>query len=48
MFFLLCFLDDRRIRKAQKHMEPADPDPQHCLNVVFTGVFVWGGGVAIL
>ncbi len=32
MFFLLFFLDDRRIwiRKVQKHMDPTDPDPQHC------------------
>jgi hypothetical protein len=32
--FLLLFLhDDRRIRirKAQKNVEPVDPDPQHCL-----------------
>jgi hypothetical protein len=35
MFFLLFLLDDRRIwiririRKAQKHIDPTDPDPQH-------------------
>ncbi len=29
MFFLLFLLDNRRIRKAQKHMEDPDPDPQH-------------------
>jgi hypothetical protein len=31
MFFLLFLLDDRRIRirEAQKHMDPTDPDPQH-------------------
>jgi hypothetical protein len=21
-----------RIREAQKHMDPTDPDPQHCYN----------------
>ncbi len=33
MFFLLFLLDDRRIRirEAPKHMDPTDPDPQHCL-----------------
>ncbi len=36
MFFLLFLFDDRRIRirMAQKHMDPtdpdSDPDPQHC------------------
>jgi hypothetical protein len=40
MFFLLCLLNDRRIRirilEAQKHVDPvdpdpdSDPDPQHC------------------
>jgi hypothetical protein len=32
MVFLLFLLDDRRIRirEAQKHMDPTDPDPQHC------------------
>jgi hypothetical protein len=25
-----------RIQEAQKHMNPTDPDPQHCL---LTGVF---------
>jgi hypothetical protein len=31
MFFLLFLLDDRRIRirEAQKHSDPTDPDPQH-------------------
>ena len=41
MFFLLFYLDDRRIwiwiylriREAQKHKDPTDPDsyPQHCI-----------------
>ncbi len=22
--------DDRRIREAQKHVDPVDPDPEHC------------------
>jgi hypothetical protein len=34
MFFLLFLLVDRRVRiriqEAQKHMDPTDPDPQHC------------------
>jgi hypothetical protein len=34
MFFLLHMHDDRRIRirKAQKHVDPVDPDPapEHC------------------
>jgi hypothetical protein len=41
MFFLVFLLDDRRIRirisdlwgrirEAQKHMDPTDPDPRHC------------------
>jgi hypothetical protein len=31
-FFLLFLLDDRRIRMAQKHVEPdQDSDPEHCL-----------------
>ncbi len=31
MLFILFLLDDRRIRirEAQKHMDPTDPDPQH-------------------
>ncbi len=33
MFVLFFLLDDRRIRvrirEAQKHMDPTDPDPQH-------------------
>ncbi len=30
-FFLLFLLDDRRIRirEAQKHVDPVDPDPEH-------------------
>ncbi len=34
-FFLLCLLADRRnrirSREAQKHVDPVDPDPEHCL-----------------
>jgi hypothetical protein len=31
MFFILFLIDDIRIRirEAQKHMDPTDPDPQH-------------------
>jgi hypothetical protein len=29
-FFLLFLLGDRRIQEAQKHVDPVDPDPQHC------------------
>jgi hypothetical protein len=33
--FLTILLNDRRIRiqEAQKHMDPVDPDPQHCPQV---------------
>jgi hypothetical protein len=32
MFFFLFLHDDRRIREAQKHVDPdSDPDPQHWL-----------------
>jgi hypothetical protein len=38
MFFSLILLSDRRIREAQKHMDPtdpdSDPDPQHCFRVI--------------
>jgi hypothetical protein len=41
-FFLLFLLNDRRIQKAQKHVDPVDPDsdpdpqpvPQHCHCVI--------------
>ncbi len=31
LLFLVFLLDDRRIRirEAQKHIDPTDPDPQH-------------------
>jgi hypothetical protein len=42
-FFLTILLKDRRIHisdkcilQAQKHMDPADPDPQHCYLASFT------------
>jgi hypothetical protein len=35
MFFLVFLLDDRRIREAQKHMDPTDPDRIRIRNTEF-------------
>jgi hypothetical protein len=47
MFFFLVLLADRRIRirEAQKHVDPVDPDPEHWSPVELTD---WrGGGEAV-
>ncbi len=42
-FFLLFLLADRRIREAQKHVDP-DPDPEHCEEVFLTVKNIASGG----
>ncbi len=37
--------DDKRIREAQKHVDPVDPDPQHRFNLKDLSL---GGGEPVL
>jgi hypothetical protein len=48
VFFLLFLFDDRRIREAQKHMDPTDPDPvpdpQHCFQLSYSFFYLCVAG----
>jgi hypothetical protein len=47
-FFLLYLLNDRRIRirEAQKHVDPVDPDPARTLIFTFVKTTVVAGAAA--
>jgi hypothetical protein len=40
MYFLLFLPDNRRIRKAKKHMDPTHPDPQHWLQGILVAILL--------